>query len=68
MKYLFILISSLAFAQQTRFVDFKSVSGQLTLDAKKSVAGSLHYWLEVLKPIDTIKIDCTNMSFTVKAQ
>jgi hypothetical protein len=35
MKYLFILISSLAFAQ-TRFVDF-SVSGQLTLDAKESV-------------------------------
>lgn len=65
MKYLFILISSLAFAQQTRFVDFKSVSGQLTLDAKeKSVAGSLHYWLEVSKPIDTIKIDAQNMSFT----
>jgi aminopeptidase N len=42
------------FAQQTRFVDFKSVSGQLTLDARESVAGSLHYWLEVLKPIDTI--------------
>jgi len=65
MKYLFLLISSLAFAQQTRFVDFKSVSGQLTLDAKeKSVVGSLHYWLEVLKPIDTIKIDAQNMSFT----
>jgi aminopeptidase N len=40
----------------------------LTLDAKeKSVAGSLHYWLEVLKPIDTIKIDAQNMSFS-KAQ
>ena len=65
MKYLFLLISSLAFAQQTRFVDFKSVSGQLTLDAKeKSVAGSLHYWLEVIRPIDTIKIDAQNMSFT----
>jgi aminopeptidase N len=65
MKYLFILISSLAFAQQTKFVDFKSVSGQLTLDAKeKSVAGSVHYWLEVLNPIDTIKIDAQNMNFT----
>jgi aminopeptidase N len=65
MKYLFLLLSSLAFAQQTKFVDFKSVSGQLTLDSKeKSVAGVVHYSLEVLKPIDTIKIDAQNMSFT----
>jgi aminopeptidase N len=65
MKYLFLLLSSLAFAQQTQFVDFKSVSGQLTLDAKeKSIAGSVHYKLEVLRPIDTIKIDAQNMSFT----
>jgi aminopeptidase N len=35
----------------------------LTLDAKDLFAGSLHYWLEVLKPIDTIKIDAQNMSF-----
>ncbi|CAM3126822.1 M1 family metallopeptidase [Flavobacterium frigoris] len=64
MKYLFLLLSSLAFAQQTKFVDFKSVSGQLTLAAKdKSVAGAVHYSLEVLKPIDTIKIDAQNMSF-----
>jgi aminopeptidase N len=55
MKYLFLLLSSLAFAQQTKFVDFKSVSGQLTLDAKRIFAGSVHYWL--LNPIDTIKID-----------
>ncbi|MFT4973095.1 MAG: aminopeptidase N [Saprospiraceae bacterium] len=65
MKYLFLLLSSLAFAQQTKFVDFKSVSGQLTLNAKeKSIAGSVHYSLEVLNPIDTIKIDAQNMSFT----
>jgi aminopeptidase N len=57
MKYLFLLLSSLAFAQQTKFVDFKSVSGQLTLNAKeKSIAGSVHYSLEVLNPIDTIKL------------
>jgi aminopeptidase N len=65
MKYLFLLLSSLAFAQQTKSVDFKSVSGQLTLNAKeKSIAGSVHYSLEVLNPIDTIKIDAQNMSFT----
>lgn len=65
MKYLFLLLSSVAFAQQTNFVDFKSVSGQLTLDAKeKSVTGSVHYWFEVMNPIDTIKIDAQNMSFT----
>lgn len=65
MKYLFLLLSSLAFAQQTKYVDFKSVSGQLTLNAKeKSIVGSVHYSLEVLNPIDTIKIDAQNMSFT----
>ncbi|MEZ7499496.1 M1 family metallopeptidase [Flavobacterium sp. Arc3] len=66
MKYLFLLLSTLAFAQQTKFVDFKSVSAQLTLDTKdKAVAGSVNYWFDVLKPIDTIKIDAQNMSFTV---
>jgi len=65
MKYLFLLLSTLAFAQQTKYVDFKSVSGQISLDHKeKSVAGSVNYWLEVLMPIDTIKIDAQNMSFT----
>jgi hypothetical protein len=31
------LLSSLVFAQQTKFVDFKSVSGQLTLEAKREI-------------------------------
>jgi aminopeptidase N len=65
MKYLFLLLSTFAFSQQTKYVDFKSVSGQITLDAKeKSVEGTVNYWLEVLRPIDTIKIDAQNMSFT----
>ncbi|KAF2337033.1 M1 family metallopeptidase [Flavobacterium daemonense] len=66
MKYIFfLLITSFAFAQQTQFVDFKIVSGQLTLNAKeKSVSGSVDYQFEVLKPIDTIKIDAKNMEFS----
>ena len=65
MKYIFLFITSFAFAQQTQFFDFKSVSGQLTLNAKeKSVSGSVDYQFEVLKPIDTIKIDAKNMDFS----
>ena len=64
MRYLFLVfIISLTFAQQTKFVDFKSVSGQITIDAKeKAVSGNIHYWFTVLKPTDTIKIDAQNMT------
>ncbi|MWB93993.1 M1 family peptidase [Flavobacterium sp. GA093] len=65
MKYIFLFFTSFVFAQQTQFVDFKSVSGQLKINAKeKSVSGILDYDFEVLKPIDTIKIDAKNMEFT----
>ena len=65
MKYLFLLLSSMAWAQQTKLVDFKTASGQLTLDAKeKSITGLINYSFEVIKPLDTIKIDAQNMSFT----
>ena len=66
MRTLFLVfITSLTFAQQTKFVDFKSVSGQLTIDAKeKAVSGNIHYWFTVLKPTDTIKIDAQNMTFS----
>lgn len=65
MKYLFLFISYFTFAQQTQFVDFKSVFGQLTIDPKeKTVSGSVDYYFKVLKPIDTIKIDAQNMTFT----
>ncbi|MFB3387011.1 M1 family metallopeptidase [Flavobacterium sp. LAR06] len=65
MKYILLLFSTFLFAQQTKFVDFKSVSGQLSLNAKeKLVSGSVDYQFEVLKPIDTIKIDAKNMEFT----
>jgi len=65
MKYLFLFITGFAFAQQTQFVDFKSVNGQLKLNAiEKSVFGMVDYQFEVLKPLDTIKIDAKNMEFS----
>ncbi|WP_166925089.1 M1 family metallopeptidase [Flavobacterium poyangense] len=65
MKYFALFITSFAFAQQTQFVDFKSVSAQLKLNAKeKSVSGNVNYEFDVLQPTDTIKIDAKNMEFT----
>jgi len=65
MKYIFLFITSFVFAQQTQFVDFKSVNGQLKLNATdKSVYGIVDYRFEVLKPLDTIKIDAKNMEFS----
>ena len=65
MKYIFLLFTTFILAQQTKFVDFKTVSGQLSLNAKeKLVSGSVDYQFEVLKPIDTIRIDAKNMEFT----
>lgn len=65
MKYLFLLISALTFAQQTKFVDFKSVSGKIAINPdEKSISGSVRYWFDVLQPIDTIKIDAQNMTFS----
>lgn len=65
MKYIFLFITSFVFAQQTQYVDFKSVSGQLTInDSHKTISGHVDYNFEVLKPIDTIRIDGKNMEFT----
>lgn len=65
MKYLLLLLSTITFAQQTQSVDFKLVHGQLTINPKdKSVTGAVSYWFDVLKPVDTIKIDAQNMVFT----
>lgn len=65
MKYLFLLLSTIAFGQQAQSVDFKSVHGQITINPKdKSVGGAVSYWFDVLKAIDTIKIDAQNMDFS----
>lgn len=65
MKYLFLLITTVVFAQQTKSVDFKSVLGQITIDPKERiVSGAVNYFFDVLKPIDTVKIDAQNMTFS----
>lgn len=65
MKYLLLFLSTFAFAQQTKSVDFKTVTGHITINPNnKSVNGDVTYTFEVLKAIDTIKIDAQNMIFT----
>ncbi len=65
MKYLFLLLSTITFAQQTQFVDFKSVLGKIAVNPiEKTVFGDVDYDFEVLKSIDTIKIDAQNMEFS----
>jgi aminopeptidase N len=65
MKYILLLFTSFIFAQQTQFVDFKSVNGQLKFNTtQKSVSGSVDYEFEVLQPLDTIKLDAKNMEFS----
>jgi len=65
MKYLFFLISTFTFAQQNQSVDFKTVLGKITINPReKIVSGDVNYNFEVLKSIDTIKIDAQNMEFS----
>jgi aminopeptidase N len=65
MKYLFLFLSAFTFAQQTQSVDFKTVQGHIAINPNsKSINGHVTYTFEVLKAIDTIKIDAQNMTFT----
>ncbi|HLA56525.1 MAG TPA: M1 family metallopeptidase [Flavobacterium sp.] len=67
MKYIFLLIPFFAFSQvkQTQKVDFTKVTAMVSPDfATKSVRGTASYEFEVLSPIDTIRIDAVNMTFT----
>jgi aminopeptidase N len=75
MKYFLLLIGAFSFAQQpgpkgtsvaqTRFADFKTAHGTLSVDyAQRSVSGDVTYDLEILKPIDTLKIDAQQMTFS----
>ncbi|WP_264530127.1 M1 family metallopeptidase [Flavobacterium sp. N502540] len=65
MKYTLLFFTAFTFAQQTQFVDFKTVSGQLTVNAlEKTISGTVDYQFEILKPIDTITIDAKNMAFS----
>lgn len=65
MKYLFLFLSAFSFAQQTKFVDFKSVFGKIKINPiEKLVTGEVTYNFEVTSAIDTIKIDAQNMTLT----
>ncbi|HSD14212.1 MAG TPA: M1 family metallopeptidase [Flavobacterium sp.] len=65
MKYLFLLVSSFAFAQQTSKVDFISLYANLTPNAlEKSISGNVTYDFKVKSKIDTIKIDAIRMEFS----
>ncbi len=65
MKYLILLFSVFSFAQQTKFVDFKSVLGKIEINPiEKSVYGEVTYEFQVTSATDTIRIDAQNMTFT----
>jgi aminopeptidase N len=65
MKYLLLLISTYTWAQQLQSVDFKTATGQLTFDIEsKRISGAVTYTFEVIKKIDTIKIDANTMTFS----
>jgi aminopeptidase N len=65
MKYILLFFTTFVFAQQTQFVDFKSVTAQLKLNpVEKLVSGSVDFQFEIVKSVDTIKIDAKNMEFT----
>jgi len=67
MRYLFfLLLSTIAFAQQIKKVDFKTANTHLSFDVPhKKVMGKMVYTFEVLdKKVDTIYIDARNMKFT----
>ncbi|WP_281225149.1 M1 family metallopeptidase [Flavobacterium aquiphilum] len=65
MKYFLLFLSAFALAQQTKSVDFKTANGSISINPDdKSISGTVIYTFEVLKPIDTVKIDAQNMTFS----
>ncbi len=65
MKYLILLLSAVGFAQQTTKVDFKTLNGFVAPDyASRTITGQAKYGFEVLKSIDTIRIDAKDMEFS----
>ena len=69
MKYVFVLLgflfSSIAFSQQTDFVDFKQIQARIVPDVStKSVSGNLTIIFDVLKSTDSIFLDAQNITFS----
>ncbi len=65
MKYILLFFTFFSFAQQTQFVDFKTVDARLTINSdQKMISGTVEYIFDVLKPVDTVKIDAQQMIFS----
>ncbi|OBX22836.1 MULTISPECIES: M1 family metallopeptidase [Bizionia] len=69
MKYLFALLgflfSSIAFSQQTDYVDFKQIQAYVVPDdSTKSISGNLTIVFDILKSADSIFLDSQNMTFS----
>ncbi|MFC5195950.1 M1 family metallopeptidase [Bizionia hallyeonensis] len=69
MKYLLALVgflfSSIAFSQQTDYVDFKQVQAYVVPNVStKSVSGNLTVVFDILKSTDSIFLDSQNMTFS----
>jgi aminopeptidase N len=63
--YLLLFIQPVAFAQQTKNVDFKRLDANINFDvSQKKVMGKMQYTFEVLTKPDTIYIDAKNMQFS----
>ena len=63
--YLILLLLSSVFlkAQQTEYVDFLEADLQLkVLPENKEVSGTVHYYFDILKSIDSIYLDAVNMN------
>jgi len=61
----FLLFTVFTFAQQTQKVDFKTVTGNITINPiERKVFGTVRYVLEVKEAIDTIRIDGQKMTFS----
>jgi len=62
---LFLLLSSLTFAQQIQKVNFKTVYGNIAINPiEKQIFGSVRYVFDIKEMLDTIKIDAVKMNFT----
>ncbi|MGJ5641433.1 M1 family metallopeptidase [Formosa sp. S-31] len=63
--YSMLFCSAVLTAQQTDYVDFKSISADLIISPlEKSVAGEVSYVFDVLKPVDSVFIDAQNMEIS----
>lgn len=64
-QFCILLLPYFIFSQQTQFVNFNKTNAFLNIDPiGKTVTGKIVYDFEVLKTIDTIKIDGQNMTFS----